>query len=152
MPRNWKREKEKKVLKMEIVKKRKVMMRVNKRTKGLMVLRRQVDHLLGLVNRNTIVSSDKYQSDIIYNSVFVFHFSDDVFVFRPKAERDAVRKAQEEASGGGKAVVKTNNPNHAKKGSSGIKIKDLGDEPVDPTAGNTLDDYTYICMYTYPHK
>lgn len=65
--------------------------------------------------------------------------AENVFVFRPKAERDAMRKAEmeEAAGGGGKSAAKTNNPNHAKKGSSGIKVKDLDDEPIDPTAGMT---------------
>ena len=84
---------------------------------------------------------------------------ENVFVFRPKAERDAMKKA---ATGGGNVTeggggkggggggpggaIKTNNPNHAKKGSSGVKVKDLSvdDEPADPLAGI----YIYIYIYT----
>ena len=47
--------------------------------------------------------------------------------------------------GGGTAKV---NPNHAKK-SSGIKIKDLGTEPSDPTAGIYIYIYTHIYIYIY---
>lgn len=59
-----------------------------------------------------------------------------VFEFRSKAERDAMKKTTPEETGGGGKKVASNNPNHAKKGSSGIKVSDMSlTEAADPTAG-----------------